>query len=129
VEFSSASGLCETYRYLFRGCVEAHYRCGVVAHFSLDDTFIDYGSWQAAGEPKGFVWGVNWADAWPGWTYLGESERATEWACKLGVAMHEVLIETNTYTLALVFADLAVTKVGERWVPPSTREPSAHSGA
>ena len=60
------------------------------------------------GEPEGFVWGVNWADAYSGLAYVDESATAASWSDKLGFLMHEVVIETNTYTLALVFHDVAV---------------------
>ncbi len=98
----------ERYTLLFRGCVEVHYATHVHDR-NLDDVFIDYGRWEAAGNPKGFVWGVNWADAYPGARYVDSSPRAAKWQATIGRAMHEIVIETNTYDLALVFAELSVT--------------------
>ena len=101
--------LC-TYTFLFRGCVEAHYVSAVVpAGFSMDDVLIEYERWRAAGEPEGFVWGVNRADAYPGLTYVDRSAKAAGWSERLGLPMHEVTIETNTYALRLVFHDVTVT--------------------
>jgi hypothetical protein len=101
--------LC-TYTYLFKLCVEARYASAVPPSGILaDDVFVDYDRWKTAGEPDGFVWGVNWALAYPGLRYAESSESAATWTERLGLSMHEVAIETNTYTLVLVFHDVAVT--------------------
>jgi hypothetical protein len=105
---NTGSELHATYTFTFRGCVEANYRCNVIHGFSVNDIFIDYDRWIDGGEPDGFVWGVNFADAYPGLRYVDDSERATAWSERLGLSMHEVTIETNTYTLALVFHDITV---------------------
>lgn len=106
---SKGSRLYATYTFLFRGCVEAIYRSVVVNGFSVDDTFIDYDRWLAADTPCGFVWGVNHADAYPGLRYVEDSTRAEEWSTRLDLPMHEVTIQTNTYTLVLVFHDVTVS--------------------
>jgi hypothetical protein len=36
---------------------------------SWDDVFTDYEAWELAGAPDGYVWGVWWADAYPGMSY------------------------------------------------------------
>jgi len=100
--------ILERYTLLFRGCVEIHYTTRVHDR-ELDDIFIDRNRWEAAGQPKGFVWGVNWADAYPGARYVEDSQRAAAWQGRLDRPVHEVLIETNTYDLTLVFAELSVT--------------------
>lgn len=96
-----------TYAFLFKGCVEAHYTLNIASGFSMDDIYLDLERANDASAP-GFIWGVNEADAYPGLTYVGETDRTREWAAKLGVQMHEVLIETNTYALRLIFNDVAV---------------------
>jgi len=104
-------GAGEGVEYMFRGCVEAHYENRVVPTAYpafMDDRFIDHHTWEAAGHPQGFVWSVNFAEAYPGWKYVENSERATSWSHKLGLPMHEVRIETNIYLLTLVFHDLTV---------------------
>ncbi len=98
------------YSYLFRGCVEAIYESNVpAAGFSVNDVYIDHQAWEAAGCPAGFVWGVKWADAYPGWYEVNDSPRAARHASELGIDMHEIVVETDTYTLNLVFHDLVVT--------------------
>lgn len=80
---------------------------------SWDDRFIDYQRWLASGEPDGYVWGVNWAMAYPGPTYVEGSHLAAEWGDRLGRAMHEAVIETNAFRLQLVFHDLRVERTGD----------------
>lgn len=97
------------FTYRFRAYTEAHYDGWFHASmFPLDDVFIDYERWVAAGEPEGFVWGVKWADHYPGASYIDSSERAAAWSGTLSVPMHEVSVVTNTFTLSLVFHDLVV---------------------
>jgi hypothetical protein len=100
--------IVERYTLLFRGCVEVHYATRVHDR-DLDDVFIDYSRWVAAGEPEGFVWSVKGADAYPGARYVEASQRAAAWRETLDRPMHELVIETNIYELALVFAELSVT--------------------
>lgn len=103
------------YTLVFRGCVEVYYRSNL-QNLDLDDVYIDFQRWEKAGQPAGFVWGVNYADAYPGARYVDASERAASWQQALGRTMHEVMIETNTYNLALVFAELLGTTEN---VPPA----------
>jgi hypothetical protein len=109
-----------TYTFHFRGCVEAHYE-SVVPAFALteafgemDDLFLDYDRWIAAGQPDGYVWGVNYALAYPGLTYMDDSDRARRWTELLNIEMHEVRIKTNVYELSLVFRDVTVSETVTR---------------
>jgi hypothetical protein len=47
-----------------------------VWRYSWDDVFTDYSAWEAAGQPKGYVWGVCDSSAYPGPTYLEDSKLA-----------------------------------------------------
>jgi hypothetical protein len=99
------------YSYLFRGCVEAHYESSIPeGAFLMDDALLDLERARAEDAPAGFVWGVNSAEAYPGWTYVAGAGRAAVWSKKTGLPMHEVVIETNVYKLSLVFHDLVVEK-------------------
>jgi hypothetical protein len=94
----------------FRACVEAHCTVDLSPEmFPLDDVFIDFERWEAAGAPDGYVWGVKWANNYPGATYVNDSERAARWSALLNVPMHEVIFQTNPFTLTLVFHELQVT--------------------
>ncbi len=77
------------------------------------DVFADYAQWLAAGEPDGFVWGVCWATAYPGLSYVDPSAAAERWSQRLGRPMHEVLLETEAYRLRVVFHDFTVTKLSD----------------
>ncbi len=72
--------------------------------------------WDQDGEPEGydssvFVWGVRWAGAYPGLTYLERSATANGWSERLGRPMHEIRIETNVFSLNLVFHDVVIAKL------------------
>ncbi|MGA7731059.1 MAG: hypothetical protein WCD37_07275 [Chloroflexia bacterium] len=103
------------YSYCFTHCVHANYNTNVrddTWRISWSDTYTDYEGWKEAGEPEGKVWGVSWAGAYPGLTYLENSEVAHDWSQRLGRAMHEVRIETEVYWLNLVFYDVVIRKIG-----------------
>lgn len=111
VEASAASGSSTRYLFRFTHCTEAHVTTAVTDEAwrdSWDEHFTDYAAWERAGEPDGFVWGVCWADAYPGMSYVEDSDRARRWSERLAREMHEVAIETNTFRLELVFHDLVV---------------------
>jgi hypothetical protein len=99
------------YRYRFTHCTEAIARTTVnpkTWQASWDDLFINYQTWEQAGNPSGYVWGVEYADAYPGLSYVEDSPRARHWTETLGHQMHEVRIESNVLSLELVFHDLHV---------------------
>jgi hypothetical protein len=102
------------YRYRFTHCTEAIARTTVTAkawQASWDDLFTDRETWERAGEPAGYVWGVEWADAYPGLTYVQQSERAAGWTELVARQMHEVQIESNVLHLTLVFHDLRIDQL------------------
>ncbi len=110
----SGSYIEERYRYRFTHCVEASVQTKVPPDTwqkSWSDEFIEYAAWQAAGEPDGFVWGMEWAEAYPGVEYVQSSEAAAAWSQKLGKQMHGIRIETNAYVISLVCHDLVVTRL------------------
>lgn len=102
-----------------------------VWRYSWDDVFTDYSAWEAAGQSKGYVWGVCYSLAYPGPTYLEDSKLAEEWTSRLGSLMHEVLIQTNGHDIRLVFHDLHITELREGdadWVMVGTpRKPTSNS--
>jgi hypothetical protein len=119
----SGSYIASRLRYRFTHCVEAHIETTVgpdVWRTSWSDEFIDHGSWTATGEPDGYVWGVEWSEAYPGPSRVADSPRARSWTNKLDQAMHEIRIQTNAFLIDLVCHGLIVTElaVGD----PRTRE-------
>ena len=80
----------------------------------------DYRAWEAAGKPDGYLWGVNFSNAYPGMEYVADSLLAKEWTERLGQVMHEVQILTNGHNLTIIFHDVEVKEIAE--ADPVTRE-------
>lgn len=86
---------------------------------SWGDNFINYSEWLKSGSPAGYVWGICESLVYPGAKYIADSRVAQEWTSRWGKPMHEVVIETNAYTLHLVFHDLSIKelkKADPEWV-------------
>jgi hypothetical protein len=110
----SSSYIMGRFRYRFTHCPEAHANSTVDTEIwrrSWDDLFTDYQAWEAAGAPAGYVWGVRYAAAYPGMSYVALSASARQWTEQLDREMHEVRIETNAWVLRLVFHDLRVEQL------------------
>ena len=75
-----------------------------------DDVLTDYGSGKAAGNSDGFVWGVNWADGYPGLSYVADSAAAVSWTERLGREMHGIALDEHI-VLRLVCHDLRVQQL------------------
>ena len=102
------------YRYRFTHCVEARVETDVPPETwkrSWADEFTDYAAWEAAGNPSGFVWGVKYANAYPGARTVADSHAAAKWSEKLGQAMYEVEIRATPFLITLVCHDLRVDRL------------------
>jgi hypothetical protein len=102
--------------YRFTYCVQVGYitslpDAGWLA--AWDDVYTDYARWKQAGGPVGFVWGVAWASAYPGLVYLEGSATANSWSERLGRPMHDIRIETNVFSLSLIFHDVVITRLSD----------------
>lgn len=128
----------DVHKYQFIGCVEAHYQTKLNGLFaqSLSDEFVYSGpDYPDKENPDGFIWGVRFADAYPGMEYLETGERAGYWSGLMGRKMHEITVETNAYLLRLVFADVRYSFVGNesevllsKDMPLSTIETTSDGG-
>jgi hypothetical protein len=78
---------------------------------SWDDCFINYKEWEKAGAPEGYVWGTNWANAYPGFSNVDNSPKAKEWTKKLDKEMRELLVETEIFQLNLIYHDWTIKKL------------------
>ncbi len=113
-----------TFQFLYRftHCTSATVTTAVKDDFwkeAWEDIFTDYSTWERAGCPDGYVWGVCYALTYPGARYIEDSAVAREWTGRLGKQMHEVRMETNGHNLNLVFHDLIVRELKqdeEAWV-------------
>jgi hypothetical protein len=64
-----------------------------------------------AGEPSGFVWGVEWAEVYPGVEYVEQSDAAAARTEHVAKPMHAIQIATNACAIDLVCHDLLVTRL------------------
>jgi hypothetical protein len=111
---SATSYIEGRYLYRFTHCPEVHVTSvmqGDTWQKAWEDLFIDYEEWERAGAPPGFVWGVRFADAYPGLSYVSDSKLAASWSERLNREMHEICIETNVFLLRLVCYDLRVERL------------------
>ncbi len=102
------------WRYRFTHCVMAQVTTNVADanwRVSWTDEFTNFEAWTQAGKPEGFVWGSCWSEAYPGLTYVDDSNAAQEWSERLNQPMHEVTIETNVQTFRLIFHDVIIQQV------------------
>jgi hypothetical protein len=87
---------------VFTHCVQADCHTRVLDKVwpnSLDDVFLDFEKWKAAGEPEGYVWGTNWSNAYPGLTIVENSAIAAMWTDDIIAAVlpPEFQVEEHTY--------------------------------
>jgi hypothetical protein len=100
-------------RYRFTHCVVAEASTALSAETwkrSLDPRLVDYQSYLASSdEVDGYVWGVNWQCAYPGFALVEDSERARTWSTEVGIPFYEATYEGNGHRVRLVFSDLEVS--------------------
>ena len=105
-------------RFLFRYCTEAAVRSRVRPDLwtrSLGDDQL--ATRHVLRESTGYAWGVEAQEIYPGATVVQDSERAAYWTDQVGIAFHEVQIESNAQTIALVFAEVTVEEVAAGYTP------------
>jgi hypothetical protein len=98
-----------TYELTFTHVVGLKYETRVadkVWLISWTDEFTNYASWQASGEPDGYVFGTDWSLAYPGISILSASTEAQDWTKRLLRPMHSASIETDRFHISLVFSDV-----------------------
>jgi len=103
-----------TYELVFRHVVDLKYmtRVGDAAwQTSWSDEFTDYSKWQAAGEPEGYVFGTEWSLAYPGIEIPTSSPEAQSWSERLQRQMYSATIETDRFTISLIFSDVRHRKL------------------
>lgn len=81
---------------------------------SWSDTFVDYEAWERAGTPAGYLWGTNWSLAEGGIKAVDPSPLADMWTDRLGRQMFEVRLETDRFSLVIVFHGLRTAKIDDR---------------
>lgn len=97
----------------FKHCYDLTYKTLVkddVIRKSWDDTFINFEVWKKNNKPDGFLWGTNWSLAYPGFEEIKNSVKATNWSDRLGKKMKEVKLETNSFTISLIYENWTLEK-------------------
>lgn len=78
---------------------------------SWGDVFVDYGRWEAAARPDSDVWDTNWSLADPGFQAQDGADESFDWSPRLHRATHRMSLETDRFTLSLVFQELKVERL------------------
>ncbi len=101
------AGAAETRRVVLCGCAEVAYRLALPhGAFSMDDRLLSSDTTDAA---EGFVWAVASASIEVVRAVV-DSPRAADWHARLGMAMYELCVATNVYTLTAVCHAVTVAK-------------------
>ncbi|WBB65208.1 hypothetical protein [Micromonospora sp. WMMD812] len=104
-------------RYLFTCCVVAEATTALSPDTwrgSLDKGLTDP---ESGPDLDGYVWAVRWQAIYPGAQRIADSQRAQEWAERVGIDFHEVHIEMNGHNLTLIFNDLEVMRLPIGYAP------------
>lgn len=105
-----------TYKLTFTHVVQLNYATRVTEsawRLSWTDDFIDYGRWQAAGEPDGYVFGANWSLAYPGFSAIDNDPEAASWSKRLKIQMYAAAVETDLFKIFFIFHDARLEKINE----------------
>lgn len=99
-------------QYIFKGCIKSDFHITVEPkHFSLDERLLDLTRQNEPDYPQAFIWGVNFAIVYPGWTLLEDSEELRELEKLYGIKFYKIHFETNAYDLELIFHDVETKQI------------------
>jgi hypothetical protein len=104
-------------RYLFKCCVVAEATTALRPDTWRDS--LDEGLTDPEGGPDldGYVWAVRRQALYPGAQRIADTQRAREWAVRVGIDFHEVRIQMNGHNLTLIFNDLEVAPLPIGYAP------------
>ena len=114
IETRWGEGYSGQYQLLFKHCYELKYKAVPSTEFivkSWADLYTDFGEWEKAGSPEGFVWGANWSMSYPGFSLVEGSKLAGKWSAVLGKEMKEIEVETEAYKLNFIFHEWTLKKL------------------
>lgn len=101
-------------QYIFKGCINVDYKVKVPPeYYSMDDRLLDLSRQDEPDYPKAFVWGVNHAAVYPGWTLTEDSPELRTLEKNYGLKFYQIYFDTNAYDLTITFHDVE-TKVLRR---------------
>jgi hypothetical protein len=77
---------------------------------SVDNKCLDHKACIADKDFDGYIWGSNYVNAYPGFSVNNKSKKAELWSAKLGIKMHEILLETEVYAIKFFANDYQLVK-------------------
>jgi hypothetical protein len=99
-------------QFVFKGTIKVDYKVKVAPeHYSMDYRLIDLDHQCEPDYPEGFIWGVNFAVVYPGWTIHQDTSELKELEKKYGLKFYSVYFETNAYDLTITFHDLETKEI------------------
>lgn len=105
-----------THKLTFTHVVDLKYETAVPDEWwqkSWDDTFTDYRTYEAAGNPEGYPWYYCFSAAWPGLEAPDSTPEALRWTERLGRPMYEMSLKTDRFRINMIFHDLRTEKLSE----------------
>jgi len=99
-------------QYVFKGCIKVDYKSKVdPKYFSMDDRLLALSRQGEPGYPEGFVWGVKYADVYPGWTLEEDTSELRILNKLYEMKFHRIIFNTNAYDLSIIFHDVEVNEI------------------
>lgn len=111
IGYLSCADLDAEVQYIFKGCIQSDYKIKLVdpKHFSMDERLLDLTRQDEPDYPKAFIWAAG-VMVYPGWTLAQGTDELKQLEKNYGVSFSKISIDTNAYSLTLVFHDVE-TKV------------------
>jgi len=101
-------------RFVFKASIKVEFQNIVEPrHYLLDDRLLDMSRQHESDYPSGFVWGVNYATVYSGWSLIENTLELSELSQQYGFKLYRIEFQTNAYKLGLIFHDVKVELVKE----------------
>jgi len=99
-------------QFIFKGCIRVDCRIKIEpAYYSMDDRLLHLDRQNEPDYPEGFIWGVNFAIVYPGWTLKQDTTELKELEKTYGLQFYSIHFETNAYDLTIIFHDLETKEI------------------
>lgn len=97
--------------YIFKGCLEVHYKNTVSpSFFSMDERLLHLDRQSEPDYPEAFIWDAG-AIIYPGWKLEEQSDELKSLEKAYGLKFYKLNIISNAYSLIIIFHDLETTQL------------------